>query len=131
MPPLPWRNSQSIEPDTTYVVTVTRLPLASYRYILRIMRATLRIRRELARSDGLVGYALNAQLFRKTFWTMSAWADRDALAGFVRSETHRGAMASLSPHMNGPRIETFTLRGSELPPKWPDAAHQLEERSHR
>jgi quinol monooxygenase YgiN len=125
MPPLPWRTFRSIDPDTTYVVTITRLPLRSHRRIPRIMLATLRIVRQLRRSEGLVGYALKAELVRKTFWTMSAWADDEALRAFVRSDAHVHAMAALSPHMDGAHIETFTLSGSELPLEWSTVADRL------
>ena len=125
MPPLPWKRVRSIQPEATYVVTITKLPLRSYLRIPRIMRATWRIVRQLGRSDGLVGYALKADLIHKTFWTMSAWSDEAALVAFARSDVHRAAMTALQPHMNGPRIETFTLPGSAVPPTWRDVARQL------
>ena len=125
MPPLPWKSVQPIQPEATYVVTITKLPLRSHRRIPRIMRDTWRIVRQLGRSDGLVGYALKADLIHKTFWTMSAWNDDAALAAFVRSDVHRAAMTALAPHMDGPRIQTFTLPGSEVPPTWRDVAENL------
>jgi quinol monooxygenase YgiN len=125
MPPTPWRTSETIDPAATYVVTITRLPLRSHLRIPSIMRATLRIMRELKTSDGLIGYALKADLIHKTFWTASAWRDDAALARFVRSDTHRTAMANLQPHMADAHIETTTMPGSELPPTWPDINRRL------
>ena len=112
MPPLPWKSVQPIQPDATYVVTITQLPLRSHRRIPRIMRATWRIVRQLSRSDGLVGYALKADLIHKTFWTMSAWNDDAALAAFVRSDVHRAAMTALQPHMDGARIRHSPFPGA-------------------
>ncbi len=40
----------------------SRLPLRSYRQILRFLRLTLTIRRQLAASEGMVGYSLLAQV---------------------------------------------------------------------
>jgi hypothetical protein len=125
MPTMPWRTAQSIESTTTYVVTITRLPLRSYLRIPAIMFATVRIMRELKTSKGLIGYALKADLVHKTFWTASAWTDDAALAGFVRSDTHRTAMMALQPHMGDARIATVTMPGSALPPTWPDIARRL------
>jgi quinol monooxygenase YgiN len=125
MPPLPWHKSETIGPAATYVLTMTRLPLRSYLRIPRILRATLRIMRALRSSDGLVGYSLKADLLRKTFWTASAWRDDEAVAQFVRSDAHRAAMVGLQPHMALPRIETVTVSGSELPPKWSEILHHL------
>ena len=79
-PPLPWRSSAGIKPHQTYVVVTTRLPLRSHRHIPAVLRTTRSLVRELQRSDGLLGYALRAEIARKTFWTMSAWHDDAALA---------------------------------------------------
>ena len=56
----------------------SRLPLKAHRFIPGFLLDTLRIRRQLSHTDGLMGYALNAQLRSKTFWTFSVWANRDA-----------------------------------------------------
>ena len=125
MPPLPWRTSRPVDPAVSYAVAITKLPLQSHLRIPSIMLATVRIMRQLKRSEGLVGYALKADLLRKTFWTMSAWHDRDALTAFVRSDVHRKAMTTLQPHMDHPQIKTYDARGSEVPPTWPDLAREL------
>ena len=125
MPPLPWHKSETVDPTATYVLTLTRLPLRSYLRIPRIMRATLRIMRALKSSDGLVGYSLKADLLRKTFWTVSAWRDDAAVVEFVSSDTHRAAMVRLQPHIVQPWIETLTVSGSELPPKWSEIARRI------
>ena len=124
-PPLPWRSFAPIDPDCDYVVTTTRLPLRHHRHIPAVMGATMRIARELARSHGLVGYSLHAQLVHKTFWTMSVWQTRHDLERFVRSDVHRTAMASIGPHMERSRIQTTTVRGVHLPPPWVDAHREL------
>jgi hypothetical protein len=73
MPALPWIPVCEPKADATLVVMASRLPLRSYARILSFMRATLRIRRQLAKAEGLVGYSLDARLLSKTFWTLSAW----------------------------------------------------------
>ena len=125
MPPLPWRTRLPLDPDTSYVVTVTELPLRTHLRTPRIMRATWRTVRELRDSDGLVGYALKADILRKTFWTMSAWTDSDAQAAFVCSDVHRNAMAALRPHLDRARVATFNRRGADLPMEWADLARNL------
>jgi heme-degrading monooxygenase HmoA len=124
-PPLPWRSFAPIDPDRAYIVTTTQLPLRHHRHIPAVMAATMRIARELARSHGLVGYSLHAQLVHKTFWTMSAWQTADDLQRFVRSDVHRAAIASIGPHMTRPRIQTTTARGAHLPPAWAHMRREL------
>ncbi len=67
MPALPWVQVCEPEPDATLVVMVSRLPLRSYTRIPSFLRATSRIRRQLATAEGLVGYSLDAKLLTKTF----------------------------------------------------------------
>ena len=91
MPALPWVQRQAVEPERRYLAMASRLPLKAYRSVPGFMRDTLRIRRQLARSEGLVGYGLNAQLARKTFWTFSVWDDRARLASFAAADPHDGS----------------------------------------
>ena len=55
------------------------------------------IRAQLAQTDGLIGYALNAHLTRKTYYTLSAWDSQDALDAFSRADPDRSAGADRMP----------------------------------
>ena len=118
MPALPWVQGQAVEPEREYVTMASRLPLRAYRFIPGFLRDTLRVRRQLARSDGLVGYALNAQLARKTFWTFSVWVDRASLEAFAGAEPHRSVIQRLRPRMKDTRFEFFTVSGTGIPSTW-------------
>jgi hypothetical protein len=69
MPALPWTARQAVDPGREYLAMASRLPLKSHRSIPGFLRDATAIRRQLARASGLVGYALDAELGRKTFWT--------------------------------------------------------------
>jgi hypothetical protein len=103
----------------------SRLPLRHYRSIPGFLRDTLRIRRQLAHTSGLVGYSLNARLARKTFWTLSVWADEPSLRGFASTDPHRAIVERLRPLMNETRFEFFTVTGDEVPLKWSVAMERL------
>jgi hypothetical protein len=118
MPALPWVQLQDAHPDHEYVAMASRLPLRAYRYVPGFLRDSLRIRRQLAKADGLVGYALNAQLARKTFWTFSVWRDRASLEAFAGGDPHREIIGRLRPRMRQSRFEFLTLRGSQIPTRW-------------
>jgi quinol monooxygenase YgiN len=90
------------------------------------MRLTVSVVRQLQRTDGLVGYSLRAQPLARTFWTLSAWTDDDALAAFVRQMPHVSVMAKLRPHMAATRFTTWRARGSDLPISWDDAVARLQ-----
>ena len=118
MPALPWTQRQEIDPGREYVAMASRLPLNRRRSIPGFLRDALAIRRQLARADGLVGYALDAELAHKTFWTFSVWRDRASLDAFASSEPHRAITRRLRPLMGPTRFEFFQIPGSDLPMTW-------------
>jgi heme-degrading monooxygenase HmoA len=118
MPALPWVERQAIDPDREYVAMASRLPLKHYRSIPGFLRDTLAIRGQLARTSGLVGYALNAELARKRFWTFSIWEDRESLNAFAAADPHRRIIRRLAPLMGQTRFEFFPVAGSQLPMTW-------------
>ena len=118
MPALPWVQRQPAEPGRTYVAMASRLPLQRHRSVPGFMRDALAIRRQLARADGLIGYALDAEIGRKTFWTFSVWEGQASLDAFASSEPHRAITRRLRPLMGPTRFEFFPLAGSELPMTW-------------
>jgi quinol monooxygenase YgiN len=97
MPALPWAPRRAVEPDRTYVAMASRLPLKRRRSIPGFLRDAVAIRRQLARADGMVGYALDAELARKTFWTFSVWEDQASLDAFASSDPHRAIIRRLRP----------------------------------
>ena len=120
MPAFPWTGRAPLDPDTTYVVMASRLPLRRGASVPGFLRDTLAIRRQLAAADGLVGYALDANLVRHTFWTFSVWVDAASLDAFARSDPHRQIIARLRPLMGETRFSTSTMTGSTIPSTWPE-----------
>jgi hypothetical protein len=118
MPALPWVQRQPVESDRSYVVMASRLPLRSYRFIPGFLADTLRLRRQLAGANGLVGYALNAQLRAKTFWTYSVWVDRESLEAFAGGEPHRRITQRLRPRMHETRFDFVTVPGADIASTW-------------
>jgi hypothetical protein len=125
MPALPWIQVGDSEADATYVVMASRLPLRSYTRIPSFIRATSRIRRQLATAEGLVGYSLDAKVLSKTFWTLSVWRDQEALDSFATTEPHRSVTRAIRPHMNPTTFVTWTSTGSDIPVKWETARKQV------
>ena len=82
------------------------------------MLDAMAIRRQLAEAPGLIGYALDAELARKTFWTFSVWENRAALNAFAGSDPHRRIIERLRPLMAATKFEFFGLLGSRLPMTW-------------
>ena len=125
MPAIPWMNFSEIDPQREYLVMASRLPLRSYLRIPMFLRLTLAVRRQLARSDGLVGYSLLAQPLSKTFWTLSAWVEGERLGAFARAMPHTDVMERLRPHMGRTTFVTWRVRGEALPVSWKDATGRI------
>jgi hypothetical protein len=125
VPALPWTKREEIAPDRTYVAMASRLPLQHYRSIPAFLRYTMAIRKQLATADGLIGYALNAQPARKTFWTFSVWADRESLDAFAMSEPHRRITTRLGDRMGPTNFEFLSMTGSDLPLGWDEIARRV------
>jgi hypothetical protein len=125
MPALPWIKVSEPDRDAVYVVMASRIPLRSYAQVPSFLRATSRIRRQLAKADGLIGYSLDAKLLAKTFWTLSVWRDQQALDTFAGAEPHRGLTAAIRPHMNPTTFVTWISPGSDVPVKWETARQHV------
>jgi hypothetical protein len=118
MPALPWVQREAINSTTTYVAMASRLPLKHHRYVPGFLRDSLAIRRQLTRAEGLVGYTLDAELAKKTFWTFSVWNTREDLDAFAGSDPHRQIIQRLRPRMDPTRFEFFPVTGDRLPMTW-------------
>jgi hypothetical protein len=125
MPALPWTSITDVDRDRLYVAMASRLPLKHYRSIPGFLRDTLRIRKQLAHTEGLVGYSLNAQVTRKMFWTLSAWTDEPSLHAFASNDPHHAIVERLRPRMNKARFEFFTVSGNEVPLAWSAAKERF------
>lgn len=126
MPSMPWTPIDAAEPDREYVVMATKLVLSGYRHIPAFVRSTQSFWPRLTRSDGLLGYSLNADLTRRTFHTLSVWRDGAAVAAFVRSEPHARVVAQTRLWMADSTFRAWTVRGAQLPVTW----DQVHERFH-
>jgi hypothetical protein len=118
MPALPWTQRQAADPGRTYVAMASRLPLQHHRSVPGFLRDALVIRRQLARAPGLIGYALDAEVARKTFWTFSVWEDQASLEAFASSGPHQAITRRLKPLTGQTRFEFFQIPGSDLPMTW-------------
>jgi hypothetical protein len=125
MPTLPWKAPKSPPPaDGPVTVMASRLELRRLSDVLSFLAAALRIRRQMLASPGALGLSLIAQPLRRTFWTLSAWQDQDAMSAAVGHEPHRHLMKHFRPRMAGSSFVTWTATG--VPITWEEARRRLE-----
>jgi antibiotic biosynthesis monooxygenase len=101
--------------------------LHRYRDVPRFLRWTVKIRRQLRRDPGCAGFTLDAKLLTKKFWTLSAWADREAMARFVHSDQHAAMLVDMAGRVGNPSFVDSTARRADLPLDWTAARNRINE----
>jgi quinol monooxygenase YgiN len=104
----------------------SRFDLRTLGAVPRFFLASLRIRRQMLASPGVLGVSVIAKPLSKTFFTLSAWQDRDALDAAVARQPHAQTMAYFHSRMAQARFVFWTMPRSDLPPRWVDAFQQLQ-----
>ena len=115
MPALPWTSIATAESDKEYPALLSRLPLKTFGAMPKFIRFVFGIRSQLADSEGLIGYSLDAHPLAKEFWTLSVWEDRDSLWRFVQRMPHSRAMSEMLPHMGQTEFFHFEVTGDSVP----------------
>jgi hypothetical protein len=85
----PWKWTSSLEPEREYLVLASSIPPRSRRSTWRLFRGASAVRRQLAVTDGVVGFSLLARPLAKQYATLAVWRDEEALAVFAGAEPHR------------------------------------------
>jgi nitrite reductase/ring-hydroxylating ferredoxin subunit len=128
VPALPWKSFAAPESDREYPALLSLLPLNTFRAMLEFFRFVSGIRRQLAHSEGLIGYSLDANVLGKEFWTLSVWQDRESLWRFVQRMPHGRAMSELVPYMGQTEFFHFKVNGASVPPDWQVTKRRMRER---
>ncbi|HEX7096210.1 MAG TPA: hypothetical protein VF183_10030 [Acidimicrobiales bacterium] len=111
------------------VVMGSRLRLQSPRHLVRFLRGTRAINRQLRSSPGLVDSKLRAQFGKLTFWTLSSWESEEALQRFARSGPHAAVVGDLRRRgaMRSGDFAFWTIeRGSRLP-RWDEVERRVND----
>jgi Domain of unknown function (DUF3291) len=105
-------------------VSITRLRVRSWRYLLGFVIQTLRAARQAKLATG----SLSVSVLRDAnwaFWTRTVWRDEAAVRSFMRAGVHRRVMARLPEWCDEAALVHWAQDGSE-PPSWPEAHRRLQ-----
>ncbi len=128
MPAVPWIQPQAPAFEAEVTVMASRFEVRSLRQVPGFLRASMVLWRQARRSEGVRGLALRAEPFRRTFWTVSAWRDRDAIDAYAASDPHRSVMRSRRGVMKESVFVFWTAPASELPITWEEVERRVAER---
>jgi hypothetical protein len=121
----PWKGFATPWDGKDYVALLSYLPLKQYWMIPKFLRLTRETQQQLAKSNGLVGYSVGAELLSRRFWTVSVWENRQSLMDFVHEIPHSRIMQVLVPDMGKTRFAEWTVRTAEIPVRWSDAKRHM------
>lgn len=124
MPEMPWAAGRCRRDGELHVLT-SSLPLNRYSDVPRFLRWSLRIRKQLLNDPGCAGFTLDARLLSKTFLTLSAWEDRDAMMRFVRTGEHARMLADMKGRLGTSKFVESSATQASLPLTWPEARARL------
>lgn len=126
MPRSPWKSIGTLETDRDYLALASSIPTTKVTSAWRMFRGASRVRKQLARTPGVIGFSLLAQPFRNRYATLSVWTDADALAAFVAQRPHSEVMNDLKADMATTRFEQWTISGADGRPTWDEARQRLD-----
>jgi hypothetical protein len=127
VPASPWKSFAAPDNAREYLALLSYLPLNKWRALPKFMRYTLQIRRQLAESEGLIGYSMDANVPSRRFWTLSVWEDEESLMRFVGRNPHGRVMTDLIPHMGQTQFVQWQVSGSEVPLNWEEAKNRMHD----
>lgn len=124
MPTIPW---MTVNPPTGSEVQVmaSRLEVRALRHVPGFFLASLSLLRQARNSPGALGITLQADLLRRTFWTLSAWTDKDALTAYATAEPHKSTIARKRKVMRDSTFTFWNIPATDLPVEWSDARRRL------
>ena len=127
MPTLPWTTVNKPAPDAQAFVMASRLEVRSLKDVPRFFLKSLAAWRQVSGAPGAYGASLIAEPFKRTFWTLSAWEDKDALYTYARTEPHKSIMTGLRPTLTHSDFTFWQVPAADLPIDWSDAKRRLAE----
>jgi heme-degrading monooxygenase HmoA len=113
--------------DSEVYVMASRFEVRTRLGSLRFFLNSLRAWRQVQRAPGVFGAALVAHPIQRTFFTLSAWKDRDALYAFARTDPHGTIKRDMSQFMKDSTFTFWSAPASGLPIDWAEARRRIDE----
>jgi len=111
------------------VVSITRLRVRSWRYLVPFLFFALRSSQQAKGSAGNLGISLlrDANL---AFWTRTMWTNEEAMKSFMLSGSHRQVMPHLLDWCDEAALVHWTQE-SDVAPDWNEAHQRIQQEGRR
>jgi hypothetical protein len=127
MPALGWKSVNSAASDSEVYVMASRFEVRTLPGSLRFFLNSIRAWRQVQHAPGVCGAALVAHPIKRTFFTLSAWKDRDALYTFAETDPHRLIKRDMSQLMRDATFTFWHAPATGLPIEWSEARRRIDE----
>jgi hypothetical protein len=97
------------------LISLTRLRLRSFRYLLQFAWQSHRISRQAERTPGFLAGKVYGDPRHLTFWTATVWENDAAMRSFRGSGPHQIAMPRLAHWCDEASVVHWNQPGSEVP----------------
>src|ERR1700738_2578967 len=104
-------------------ISLTRLRVRSYRYLLQFVWQALKTARQAERASGFLGGRLWREA-RNTFWTITAWEDETSMRAYRNEGAHRKVMPRLLNWCDEAAVAHWSQETGDLP-DWREAHQRL------
>ena len=111
------------------IVSITRLRVRSWRYLVPFLFYALRSFRQAKHSQGQVAASLLRDSDR-TFWTCTVWTTESAMKEFILAGAHRQVMRKLLEWCDEAALVHWEQE-SEREPNWAEAHQKLQAQGRR
>lgn len=111
------------------LVSVTRLRVRSWRYMLPFVFFALRSSRQAKVAEGNLHVALLRDA-QSTFWTRTVWTTETAMKSFMLSEPHRQVMPRLLDWCDEAAVVHW-VQDTDQRPDWYEAHDRLQQEGRR
>ncbi|MHB1533443.1 MAG: antibiotic biosynthesis monooxygenase [Acidimicrobiales bacterium] len=110
------------------VIVVTRLRLSDPAFFDGFFASAVAVVEQATSAKGNIATDVLAEA-NNTYWTRTAWEERDSMYAFVRSDPHRTTMGSISSWCDEATFVDWDQPGAELP-DWQHGYERLLAEGH-
>ncbi len=111
------------------LISVTRLRVRSWRYMLSFIIHSNRSAHQAAAAQGNLGVMVLRDR-RNAFWTMTAWQDESAMKSFMINGEHGAVMKKLLEWCDEAALVRWTHETADLP-DWNEGHRRLQQQGRR
>ncbi len=122
---MPWTTVQRLDPDATYVASVTHLRPQSVRSTAALFRGARLASRQLRTAPGVVGFATLVRPLARQYWTVSLWEDEPSIGAFARAGDHGRVMRELFGDLELAESVRWEWAGRDGRPSWQTAIDRM------